>query len=1282
MVVRVTCRDRGLDLFMVVPVTCREGQQVHIRTMDDDFSGSLTPPISPYISQPVETDIGCMRPPCFTCTTDIRDAEKPFSIDSYLASGSLKRLFLRLDPSPVDYESETVELFGFQWVTETALVESTRLLFGFLRQLIHKLESMVKASSSFDFGHAANKHMEAEDIRKQCTAFLQYVKVFVYRYLEPPRMVRDEQSVHPYEELEAQLPSTIVQELHTLTLYLGHLSELPSNILNALTTETQGKILPPAWHLLHLYLDVHWSILEILHLLGDKMTGQIVYAHQFMNLTGENITNVSLFESHCTNLIWDLINLAIQKYGKVRPSEALTSSPFHCTCIKELWVLLIQILDQRNRMSYTELFWSWISKLLKFVVVSSTETDGIQLCNISHCKEPLGFSWWIITHIAMLYKFGRNGTIEEEKEIESNWSFVEDLVKQSCDSKSVILEEQLRMHVHCCLALSDLWNSNLTTVTQLWEYYSKHLNSSFNIPWLGLKGLMAIRKTPFSMLELVKNCCSNEQYLDLYNTGTSFQIFLHILALQIKKAKGTHGAHPWKQIKGRVYSKFHQRKMQELTETGLQNFLNLFLVLADVAEIEDVVSRVSELLNLLSPSAISPDQKSLIWRGYFAFLLMYVEKNLDIGVLAENLSKEFQEIAKEFLVTKNDLSRKVTLWKLLSVYIDGVQEVFETSCYLHLSEEKLLNDGFSLLLPACRESELNFVLSFLQTVLARLRNVHKRSTISPFQGHNITVQTSPSLFLTKERHLAIASALWKNFFVHLKRLRLAQTPPPPQLADTAAGFTLLALDVPSTASLDLQPQPVLSMLQLFGWDDMVHPALVSRFLSHLIQHSPLVEAVSTVGSTSYQACCVRSWLRCVLQMHISQTTGSSENADVGRMSAGRVNTEQLVELTRLIFKFPEVEQILLKAQHDTASLKQDPKGALFQFLKTFGMAFSGLQTLADKSSTISRGLEYIGDIVKYVKPYMVNKGPAEGLQLAYRTVGCIMKYWAPILATSKAQPLLLRIIDCLLLPNFVYQQDKELHPAMLSAMRESLPLYLQGLSVISSMSHTQSFYLKQQLQKVILQYFIRFLPAAPSGSGVVNHPVLTAVCEPASAASQLRKTVLQVIKDNCLQFKGHAPPPRLASVLAFLFEVLRKSNSTDVATDAMFLLPAVLKCIVLVNESQVKKISTDILQYSIESCPSTAEEPHTQLASVLSLFIQEYMGTYSQQVFNVLEMVMVLSQPLVVSLIPAVTKSLKESEHKQGLGRNSAKRDAYKRLLSHLGEKGQQEILELNDDSC
>lgn len=169
--------------------------------MEDDFSQSLTPPVSPFASGSL-CELTPARPPCFCCSETQQEASAALAPDGYAARGSLKRyshclpvclslsvtkhrdgecvslkivdrsvgncieflstvssvvlvcrrraeekpqlmtfiwlsllgrLLLRLDPAPADYETDTVEIFGFPWVTEMALVESTKPLFGLFR---------------------------------------------------------------------------------------------------------------------------------------------------------------------------------------------------------------------------------------------------------------------------------------------------------------------------------------------------------------------------------------------------------------------------------------------------------------------------------------------------------------------------------------------------------------------------------------------------------------------------------------------------------------------------------------------------------------------------------------------------------------------------------------------------------------------------------------------------------------------------------------------------------------------------------------------------------------------------------------------------------------------------------------------------------------------------------------------------------------------------------------------------------------------------------------------
>lgn len=72
----------------------------------------------------------------------------------------------------------------------------------------------------------------------------------------------------------------------------------------------------------------------------------------------------------------------------------------------------------------------------------------------------------------------------------------------------------------------------------------------------------------------------------------------------------------------RIYSKFSSKKVQELSEAGLVNFLLLFLVVARQVELEDVASRACELLAYL-PSNCPTGHRTLAWRGQLSLLLLF-----------------------------------------------------------------------------------------------------------------------------------------------------------------------------------------------------------------------------------------------------------------------------------------------------------------------------------------------------------------------------------------------------------------------------------------------------------------------------------------------------------------------------------------------------------------------------------------------------------------------------------------------------------------------------------
>ncbi|XP_062843616.1 protein MMS22-like [Trichomycterus rosablanca] len=1059
--------------------------------------------------------------------------------------------------------------------------------------------------------------------------------------------------------MEAQFPSALVEELFSLMLLVGRLGDLPANVQSAFTIHHQGKLFPPSWHLLHLHLDVHWALLEILHILGQKLMGQVVYGQQFVDLTGETLTNISLFGDHLNNLLCDLMTLSMDTYSRVRPTEALISHHYQCTCTKELWILLIHFLEHRSKTLHTQSFWGYLNALLNSVL------KGAPSAVTPHCKDKLGFTWWLITHLTQLGMYNRNGALQNE--LDDNWSFVCELLKSSCDVKVAVQEDQMRMYLHCCLSLSMMWESNLTSINTLWDFYSRNLNGSFTVPWLGVSGLASVGSTPLALLEQAKSCCSpapfnSTSHAQLYRSTTSFLIFLRMLALHLKQQNGA----PWRQIKGRIYSKFHERRMAELSESGLHHFLLLFLVLSLCADLEDTAGRALDLLAYRLPAAVTV----MSWRGRLALLLAYVERGVDVAGAAGRISGSFSNAAREFYLKTTPLPRRAELWRLISAYLEGVGQVWQSSATLCLSEERLINEGFGLLLPACGAKELDTALDFLQMVLMQLRRVQQSS----LSGSLESAGAAPPLSVVKEHHLAVAVTLWTHFLPFLRSHRLSQTPPG-ELAHAAAGFTRLALDLPNSAPQNLQPRPLQYMLQCFGWDEMLRPLLVTRYLNQLLNNEHLVCKMCS-GCDSAQALCVKAWIRCILQQH--QHISSPDTPHPSR--ADRDLKEQLCELTGLILRLPEVQSLFQRAGLNTDTAALEPKPALSLFIKSVGRVYHSLQVQTERISLVCKALEYVGDLMKFIKPNLLNRSP-EGLHTTYWVLGCVVKQWSPLLATAKAQPLLLRIIDVLLLPHSLLQ-DKAPPTQLISALRDTLPLYLQGLSVAVGVAQTQVSYLKQQLRNVVSQYLSRFLQATPTIGAVANHPVLLAGCEatPTPHGAALRRSILQVIRENFLQFRGHAPPPRLTAVLMFLLELLRRSNDTDPALLTLPL-PPVLRCLMLVNEPQVRKLSTECVQLMVERSSSAAGgEPCEELIISLRTFVEENEGVYEVQMYSVLETVAVLSPPAVAALVPVLSLSLRNTEQKRGLGRNSALRNGYRTLLALLGDAGQAEMVHLEQD--
>lgn len=53
-------------------------------------------------------------------------------------------------------------------------------------------------------------------------------------------------------------------------------------------------------------------------------------------------------------------------------------------------------------------FWGYVNALLDSILKGAP--SGVA----THCKDVLGFTWWLITHLAQLGMYNRNGVLQNE----------------------------------------------------------------------------------------------------------------------------------------------------------------------------------------------------------------------------------------------------------------------------------------------------------------------------------------------------------------------------------------------------------------------------------------------------------------------------------------------------------------------------------------------------------------------------------------------------------------------------------------------------------------------------------------------------------------------------------------------------------------------------------------------------------------------------------------------------------------------------------------------------
>jgi hypothetical protein len=455
--------------------------------------------------------------------------------------------------------------------------------------------------------------------------------------------------------------------------------------------------------LFQLKLDINWAVTEALfrmQLAGVRekqleisQTCDMTVAEQVVKLVKELIFIAAKWKNSATNILIDF-------------------PPKH---IQDIWIRVIHLIQWNAKEYQTAPFWSIVSRILTDDILDSSPGANMGIDVVS---DPTGFSWWLLTKLAPLFWYGIKGNNHRRPHatVDSNWVFVHDLLRHSFhkdNDSGLLYESKWREHLCYLSSLCDHWAPSVDVVSLLWDVFSKRLNDHFAVPGGGIQE-HGVPSSFESLVEYTKRLIGQDVSVTS-RILSSFHLFLHVTH-QIMTAAGLSS---WKQMKGRFYSKFHRKKLQELTETGLANFNSLFMVLASVGDVMDVGKKMADYTSMaIGGLSVDVPKCQTVLRGQFALLQLCAEKEQDMGAIAEVVSKEFGSWQRSWMGQAFGSNKRVSLWKVMSQYLDSVCVIVRKSKQLVYSEHVLLDVDLNAVFMHCRETELSHLLNCLASIVS------------------------------------------------------------------------------------------------------------------------------------------------------------------------------------------------------------------------------------------------------------------------------------------------------------------------------------------------------------------------------------------------------------------------------------------------------------------------------------------------------------------------------------------------------------------------------------
>ncbi|XP_014477165.1 PREDICTED: protein MMS22-like isoform X2 [Dinoponera quadriceps] len=999
-----------------------------------------------------------------------------------------------------------------------------------------QLKILSRHNRSITISGACDDRRDYFSIRKMVCEFILYFRAYM-------NSIRWDLSI--LEIIEPEISKDVDTLFGSIKQFFSTLHSIPDSTLLYAASNLGNKCKQPEFHLYHMHIELRWFFVTL-------MRARTMWYQDSIHMQLEE------FENTFATVINDLIYSALKVFERLSlnwTTDLKQKTPYNCTCIRELWLMLQIFIDNFEERVKTKVFWDHVNVCIN-KILDKNQTEVMswhrRVSPLSDCKNSELFCIWIIYHLSLLYGYSSDGIYLQSSSprIRSNYEQVEKILKvYVCkggkDGERDELDTELKIIIPL---LHDLiinwWKPRISVVSLgLWDCFHKRLDQPFLQQTSGPWALSFEKKSAADILKQINDRIDGkfEQ-----SKESSYSMFLHLLGTFLKNYSKMDAKY-WNQVKGRVYTRFSKSKVREFSESGLYNFISLFITLAITADTTNVCLTMLELLPSTNEVNNENNKKhNLVWKGKLVCLLLFNEKGLSFSSIANHFTETINLIS----CRKDEVSRS-----MMTNFVDVLNKILSGNEKMDLGEHHFIGGWIDRYLLECPKNRIAALLGMLANV---------------FEKCVLQVSCDNSDGARK-----ILDALW--CFVASRVRQLVFDPVLSgdnykDIAKLAVIFTLEGIRDPATAKK--YKHSVASLFQHFAASIFIKDTRITQYyLASLLEDSQTVRSLKT-EIVNFDTTLIQAWVKCSIVGH-------------------GTDKEELKILQYYITEIYEIQDIFVSA--DDLQEFRNSNEPILTFIISLMKRQNLLKSEQERFHYSAKCRTYFKNLEKWVLiPITEETRDSEAAFWIYRCLGTLILCISPILYTKNQPNDMLRTLvnKVILVPEnstqpYIKQLGKRIFSMMILGLEK---LNVKGDIILQAM-----------IRDIFDQYLPILITEINSGASFKISDILLKCFK--EATCEFMRSIFEMLMSNFYSTSSDNVMHKHSILITWLIKTLLKDGKTYpryiVEHIIQVCLPNIFGCYMKVHDHHPHKLHT------IDFISDVIKSPYYEENKIIRVFFSE-----------------------------------------------------------------------------